>query len=197
VNKGRGFVPADQHVLPKHATVDLVRIDSIYNPVRRANFEVEATRVGERTDFDRLTLQIETDGSTGPVEAVEYAAELVKKHMDYFGYFSEGSLPVAPKVGSVAVPDQLQELFGKEIDDLVELTVRSRNSLKKARISQVGELVRRTKESMMAIENFGERSLEEIEKFLEEHGLRLGMAWAESEDGKLYFVDEEGGGTAG
>jgi DNA-directed RNA polymerase subunit alpha len=83
VNKGRGFTLADQHAVPRGAPVDLVRIDAIYNPVRRANFSVEETRVGQRTDFDRLTLMVETDGSLSPEGAVAYAAELVRKHLEY------------------------------------------------------------------------------------------------------------------
>jgi DNA-directed RNA polymerase subunit alpha len=88
VNKGRGFVSADDHELPKGSPVDLVRIDAIYNPVLRANFTVEETRVGQRTDFDRLTLQIETDGSVAPEDAVAYASELARKHLEYMLRFS-------------------------------------------------------------------------------------------------------------
>ena len=88
VNKGRGFVLADQHPVPRGAPVDLVRIDAIYNPVRRANFTVEEARVGQRTDFDRLTLFIETDGSVRPEAAVAYASELVRKHLEYMLRFA-------------------------------------------------------------------------------------------------------------
>ena len=105
VNKGRGFVLADQHELPRGAPVDLVRIDSIYNPVRRANFSVEETRVGQRTDFDRLTLYVETDGSVDPEAAVAYAAELVRKHLEYMLYFGEGGIPEVTPPGAVAVPE--------------------------------------------------------------------------------------------
>ncbi len=82
VNRGRGFVPAEQHALPKGSPVDLVRIDSIYNPVLRANFTVEETRVGQRTDFDRLTILVETNGSVSPEDAVAYGAELARKHLE-------------------------------------------------------------------------------------------------------------------
>ena len=109
VNKGRGFVLADQHELPRGAPVDLVRIDSIYNPVRRANFSVEETRVGQRTDFDRLTLLVETDGSVEPEGAVAYAAELVRKHLEYMLYFGEGGIPEVAPPGAVAVPERLQD----------------------------------------------------------------------------------------
>jgi DNA-directed RNA polymerase subunit alpha len=191
VNKGRGFVLADQHELPRGAPVDLVRIDSIYNPVRRANFSVEETRVGQRTDFDRLTLLVETDGSVEPEGAVAYAAELVRKHLEYMLYFGEGGIPEVAPPGAVAVPERLQDLFSRPIEDLAELSVRSRNSLQKENIRTLGDLVQRSEDEMLQIENFGKKSLKEISDFLEEHGLRFGMMLEEGDDGRLFFVEEE------
>ena len=191
VNKGRGFVLADQHELPRGAPVDLVRVDSIYNPVRRANFSVEETRVGQRTDFDRLTLSVETDGSVDPETAVAYAAELVRKHLEYMLYFGEGGIPEVAPPGAVAVPDRLQDLFTRPIEDLAELSVRSRNSLQKENIRTLGDLVQRSEDEMLQIENFGKKSLKEISDFLEEHGLRFGMMLEEGEDGRLFFVEQE------
>ncbi len=191
VNKGRGFVLADQHVMPRGAPVDLVRIDSIYNPVRRANFTVEETRVGQRTDFDRLTLQVETDGSIDPETAVAYAAELVRKHLEYMLYFGEGGIPEVAPPGAVVVPERLQDLFARPIEDLAELSVRSRNSLQKENIRTLGDLVQRSEDDMLQIENFGKKSLKEISDFLEEHGLRFGMMLEEGDDGRLFFVEEE------
>jgi DNA-directed RNA polymerase subunit alpha len=190
VNKGRGFVLADSHPIPKGSPVDLVRIDSIYNPVRRANFAVEETRVGQRTDFDRLTLHVETDGSIQPQEAVTYAAELVRKHFEYMLYFGEGGMPEATQPGTVAVPERLRDLFERPIEELAELSVRSRNSLQKEKIATLGDLVRRSEDAMMNIENFGKKSLKEISDFLEEHGLRFGMHLEEGEDGRLFFVED-------
>jgi DNA-directed RNA polymerase subunit alpha len=191
INKGRGFVLADQHELPRGAPVDLVRIDSIYNPVRRANFSVEETRVGQRTDFDRLTLLVETDGSVEPEGAVAYAAELVRKHLEYMLYFGEGGIPEVAPPGAVAVPERLQDLFSRPIEDLAELSVRSRNSLQKENIRTLGDLVQRSEDEMLQIENFGKKSLKEISDFLEEHGLRFGMMLEEGDDGRLFFVEEE------
>ncbi len=191
VNKGRGFVLADSHELPRGAPVDLVRIDSIYNPVRRANFSVQETRVGQRTDFDRLTLDIETDGSVAPADAVAYAAELVRKHLEYMLYFGEGGVPEISPPGAVAVPERLQDLFVRPIEDLAELSVRSRNSLQKENISSLGDLVQRSEDAMLKIENFGKKSLKEISDFLEEHGLRFGMQLEKGDDGRLFFVEEE------
>jgi DNA-directed RNA polymerase subunit alpha len=204
VNKGRGFVLADAHPIPRGAPVDLVRVDAIYNPVRRANFSVEETRVGQRTDFDRLTLHVETDGSIDPQAAVAYAAELVRKHLEYMLYFGEGGIPEVAPPGSVAVPERLQDLFERPIEDLAELSVRSRNSLQKENIRTLGDLVQRSEDDMLQIENFGKKSLKEIADFLEEHGLRFGMQLEQGDDGRLFFVEQEakattsgGGGVEG
>jgi DNA-directed RNA polymerase subunit alpha len=190
VNKGRGFVLSDQHSLERTSPVDLVRVDAIYNPVRRANFTVEETRVGQRTDFDRLTLAVETDGSVSPDDAVAYAAALVGKHLEYMFYFAEGGAPKAGPPGSVLVPERLQEMFGKKLDDLTEMSVRSRNSLQKENITTLGELVSKSEEEMLGIENFGKKSLKEISDFLNEQGLRFGLKLERGEDGRLYFMDE-------
>ena len=197
VNKGRGFVLADSHEVPRGFPVDLVRIDAIYNPVRRANFTVEETRVGQRTDFDRLTLHVETDGSIDPQTAVGYGAELVRKHMEYMLFFGEGGIPQQTPPGAVAVPERLQDLFVRPIEDLAELSVRSRNSLQKENIRTLGDLVQRTEDEMLGIENFGKKSLKEISDFLDEHGLRFGMKLDEGDDGQLYFVEESGQEPAG
>lgn len=197
VNKGRGFQLASAHEIPRGAPVDLVRIDSIYNPVRRANFAVEETRVGQRTDFDRLTLHIETDGSIDPEGAVAYAAGLVRKHLEYMLYFGEGGIPEVAPPGASPVPERLQDLFERPIEDLAELSVRSRNSLQKESISTLGDLVQRTEDSMLQIENFGKKSLKEISDFLEEHSLRFGMALEKGEDGRLFFVEDEAAAPTG
>jgi DNA-directed RNA polymerase subunit alpha len=190
VNKGRGFVPAEQHELPKGSAVDLVRIDSIYNPVLRANFTVEETRVGQRTDFDRLTLHIETNGSLAPEDAVAYAADLARTHLEYMLRFGESAEPQPPVPGALHVPHAMRDLFERPIEDLAELSVRSVNSLKKENIITLADLVQRTEEQMLGIENFGIKSLEEIRQFLSEHDLRFGMKLEAGEDGELYLIDE-------
>jgi len=197
VNKGRGFVLADAHPIPRGAPVDLVRIDAIYNPVRRANFSVEETRVGQRTDFDRLTLHVETDGSVDPQKAVAYAAELVRKHLEYMLYFGQGGIPEVAPPGAVAVPERLQDLFERPIEDLAELSVRSRNSLQKENIRTLGDLVQRSEDEMLQIENFGKKSLKEISDFLQEHQLRFGMQLERGDDGRLFFVEQEAEAATG
>jgi DNA-directed RNA polymerase subunit alpha len=189
VNRGRGFVAAESHALPKGSPVDLVRIDSIYNPVLRANFTVEETRVGQRTDFDRLTLLVETDGSMAPEEGVGYAAELARKHLEYMLRFIEPADGAAPAPGAVRVPAPLRDLFARPIDELAELSVRSVNSLKKENIITLGDLVQRTEDQMLNIENFGIKSLEEIRQFLNEHNLHFGMKLEKGEDGDLYLIE--------
>ncbi len=191
VRKGRGFVLADQHVVERGAPVDLVRVDSIFNPVRRANFEVNETRVGDRTDFDQLLLHVETDGSITPDDAVTLAAELVRKHLQYLHYFGRGGIPRRAPEGSIPVPDSVLDLLSQEIEHLTELSIRSRNSLSKVNILTVGDLVRRSEEEMLKIENFGKKSLEEIQEYLGGLGLYFGMQIEEADDGRLYFLDGE------
>lgn len=191
VNRGRGFVAAESHVLPKGSPVDLVRVDSIYNPVLRANFTVEETRVGQRTDFDRLTVLVETNGAVAPEEAIAYSAELARKHLEYMLQFVDSGEARPPVPGAVKVPTPLRDLFRRPIDELAELSVRSVNSLKKENIITLGDLVQRTEEQMLNIENFGIKSLEEIRQFLNEHSLHFGMKLEEGNDGDLYLVEGE------
>jgi DNA-directed RNA polymerase subunit alpha len=197
INRGRGFVSAETHALPKGSPVDLVRIDSIYNPVLRANFTVEETRVGQRTDFDRLTLLVETDGSMSPEEGVGYAAELARKHLEYMLRFVEPAEGASQTPGAVRVPAPLRDLFARPIDELAELSVRSVNSLKKENIITLGDLVQRTEDQMLNIENFGIKSLEEIRQFLNEHSLHFGMKLEQGADGDLYLIEGEESAGAG
>ncbi len=190
VNKGRGFVLADQHVTDKGDPVDLVRIDAIYNPVRRANFEVRETRVGQRTDFDQLTLHVETDGSISPEDAVATAANLVRRHLEYLLYFGKDGAPRSTPQGATPVPEKVRDMLGRSIEDLAELSVRSRNSLQKESIKTLGELIQRSVEQMLEIENFGKKSLQEIQDFLAEHNLRFGMKVRKAEDGQLFFLED-------
>ena len=196
VNKGRGFISAEQHPLPKGSPVDLVRVDSIYNPVLRANYTVDETRVGQRTDFDRLTILVETNGSVAPEAAVAYAAELARTQLSYLTRFAEIASPEPPVTGAVRVSAQMRELFRRPIDELAELSVRSVNSLKKESIITLGDLVQRTEDQMLNIENFGIKSLEEIRQFLHEHDLHFGMQLEEGEGGEMFVVSEADAGEA-
>jgi len=183
VNKGRGYVEADQHPLDRGLPVDLVRIDAIYNPVRRANFAVAETRVGQRTDYDRLTLTVETNGTISPEEAVSYAAALAQTHFQYFvGFGSHASAALGDGgMGGETDGVRLSDL-NVPIDDL-ELSVRSVNSLKNSNIRSLGDLVRQTESQILQVKNFGKKSLQEIADLLERKGLNFGMRYEEVGDG--------------
>src|SRR5256886_4021052 len=184
VGRGRGYVEADQHVVDKTLPVDVVRIDSIYNPVRRANFAVAETRVGQRTDYDRLTLTVETNGTITPEEAVSYAAALAQTHFQYFaGFGSHTSAPLVPGTelpGGDAHP--LAEVLRTPIEDF-ELSVRSVNSLKNSNIRTLGDLVRQSESQILQVKNFGKKSLQEIADLLEREGLNFGMRYEENGEG--------------
>lgn len=209
VNKGRGFVLAELHQVPRGMPADLVRVDAVYNPVTRANFVVEETRVGQRTDFDRLVLDVETNGSVDVPSAVQYAARLAIEHLSFLaggtpewrgdrGWGENGGSGATPPAGRSAVAPRLQELLSRPIEDLTELSVRSRNSLQKENIHTVRDLVQRTEAQMLGIDNFGKKSLQEISDFLAGHGLRFGADLEQGEDGTMWWVsrDADGAGDA-
>ncbi len=175
VNKGRGYVEASEHVEDRSQPVDLVRIDAIYNPVRRANFTVHETRVGQRTDFDSLTLAVETNGAIPPEDAVAYGAALLQEHVRFFMDF--GRIPMAaPDSAEHGEQDgaELRDLLAKPIDDC-GLSVRSINSLKNSSIGTLGDLVRYSEDELLKVKNVGEKALGEIAEMLQREGLRLGM----------------------
>lgn len=183
VNKGRGYVDADLHPVDRAMPVDVVRIDSIYSPVRRANFTVTETRVGQRTDFDRLTLNVETNGSLTPEDAVAYAAALAQHHFAYF--ISFGTVPMVPAEQPAEPTGDLERLHGllnRSIDDC-GLSVRSINSLKNSNIRTLGDLVRNTEEQLLKVRNVGEKAVAEIAELLLKEGLAFGMQWEEQDGG--------------
>jgi DNA-directed RNA polymerase subunit alpha len=192
VNKGRGYVESSQHATDRSLPVDVVRIDAVYNPVRRANFTVAETRVGQRTDFDSLTLAVETNGAISPEDAVAYAAALLQEHFRFFMDF--GRVPTGMPEGESEHPSDtglLRNLLAKPIDDC-GLSVRSINSLKNSSISTLGDLVGYTEEEMLKVKNVGEKALSEIAEMLRREGLNFGMG-IEEQEGELVVVDE---GTA-
>ncbi len=181
VNKGRGYTEASQHPADRSLPVDLVRIDALYNPVRRANFTVAETRVGQRTDFDRLTLTVETNGAITPEDAVAYGAALLQEHFRYFVDF--GRVPMVAATGngdSGQDTARLRDLLAKPIDEC-GLSVRSINSLKNSNINTLGDLVRYSEEDMLKVKNVGEKALGEIAELLRREGLNFGMAFEEAE----------------
>ena len=188
VNKGRGYVEAEQHPIDRTLPVDVVRVDSIYNPVRRANFTVAETRVGQRTDYDRLTITVETNGTISPEDAVAYAAALAQEHFRFFVDF--GKVPVVGPGsggnGSQTSP-RTQEVLNRSIDD-VGLSVRSVNSLKNSNIRTLADLVQYQEDDLLKVKNVGEKALGEIAELLRREGLNFGMRLEEI-DGQFHILD--------
>ncbi len=184
VNKGRGYVEAELHPADRSLPVDLVRIDAIYNPVRRANFTVAETRVGQRTDYDRLTVTLETNGTITPEDAIAYAAALAQEHFRYFVEF--GKVPLArDTAGAAGAPasGNLRQRLSKLIDDF-GLSVRSLNSLKNSNIRTLRDLVEFSEDDLLKVKNVGEKAIQEIADLLQREGLNFGMRF-EDADGDL------------
>jgi DNA-directed RNA polymerase subunit alpha len=159
--------------------------------VRRANFTVAETRVGQRTDYDRLTLNVETNGTLSPEDAVAYAAALAQEHFRFFIDFGKVPVVAAPPGAPAAAPeDRLTEVLSRSIDD-VGLSVRSVNSLKNSNIRTLADLVQYREEDLLRVKNVGEKALGEIAELLRRQGLNLAMK-LEEQDGEYRVVD---GGT--
>ena len=173
VCRGRGYVPADQNK-KEGAALGTIAVDSIFTPIEKVNFFSENTRVGQRTDYDRLILEIWTNGGINPKEALLYAANILQRHLDVF--VSYGQLPEEEEEEEEISAEE-QALYDKlrlPISEL-ELSVRSSNCLKEANIKTLAELVRKTEEELLNFRNFGKKSLTEIGDVLKAHGLSLGM----------------------
>lgn len=169
ITKGRGYVSADKNK-SEDLSIDVIAIDSIYTPVERVNVTVENTRVGQITDFDKLTLDVFTDGTLVPDEAVSLAAKVLSEHLSLFIDLSENARTAEVMVEKE--DDEKEKVLEMSIDEL-ELSVRSYNCLKRAGINTVEELTNRTSEDMMKVRNLGRKSLEEVLAKLKELGLQL------------------------
>jgi DNA-directed RNA polymerase subunit alpha len=170
IRLGRGYVPAERN-RREGDPVGTIPIDAIFSPVTKVNFTVTNARVGQRTDYDRLALEVTTDGSVRPEDAVAYAARILQDQLVIFVNFEEAALGAEGEGGS-DVP--LNENLFRPVDDL-ELSVRSANCLQNADIRYVGELVQRSEQEMLKTKNFGRKSLNEIKEILHDMGLGLGM----------------------
>ena len=169
IARGRGYVPADQNKT-ENRPMAVIPIDSIYTPVRKVNFTVENTRVGQVTDYDRLILEIWTDGSIAPDEGVSIGAKIMQEHLKLF-------IDLTDSMDSVEImvekeEDQKEKALEMTIEEL-ELSVRSFNCLKRAAINTVEELTHKTEDDMMKVRNLGKKSLDEVKHKLEELGLGL------------------------
>lgn len=176
IQKGKGYVPAElnkEEGLP----VDMLAIDSVFSPIKKVNFAVEKARVGRSTDYDRLVMEVWTDGSITPQKAISQAASIIIDYMDLFVFedVEEGSEFEEHAVGASAAGNpSFNEHLGKTVDEL-ELSVRASNCLKNANIKTISELVQKTEYEMLKTKNFGRKSLNEIKEILHSMGLHLGM----------------------
>jgi len=169
--RGRGYQPAAFNKVPGQP-IGTIPVDSLFSPIRKVNYQVTNARVGQVTDYDRLALEVWTDGSVTPQDAVAYAAKIIKEQLTVFVNFDEAEEPVpveAPKEEA-----KLNENLFRSVDEL-ELSVRSANCLQQANIKTIGDLVQRTEAEMLKTKNFGRKSLKEIKEILAEMGLSLGM----------------------
>ncbi len=178
VNKGRGYVESELHPFDRSLPVDLVRIDSIYNPVTRANFTVAETRVGQRTDYDRLTVSVETNGTISPEDAIAYAAALAQEHFRYFVEFGKVPVMREPVAFLSEAGADLRQRLARPIDDL-GLSVRSLNSLKNSNIRTVQDLIAYSADELLKVKNVGEKAVAEIEELLQKDGLTFGQVFDE------------------
>lgn len=172
VQRGIGYVPAEE-LEKDFDEIDMLSVDAVFTPIKTVNYHVDNARVGQSTDYDRLTLDIETDGSINPEDAIGFAAKIIKDQMNLFINFDE---PVVEDKQDEEENqnDQLLDLLDKSIEEL-ELSVRAYNCLKNANIKTLAELCMKTDAEMLKTKNFGRKSLEEIKKVLQELGLSLGM----------------------
>ena len=168
---GKGYVPADRN-RDERAPVGTIPIDAIYSPIRKINYTVANARVGQITNYDKLTIEVSTDGSVKPEDAVAYAAKIIKEQLQIFINFDEDSEPAE----SVSAEEsrRINENLYRSVDEL-ELSVRSANCLKNANIHLIGELVQKSEAEMLKTQNFGRKSLNEIKDILAEMGLTLGL----------------------
>ncbi|MBI4455743.1 MAG: DNA-directed RNA polymerase subunit alpha [Acidobacteria bacterium] len=171
VKKGRGYVSSDENFDPD-LSLGFIPVDSVHSPVRKVNYYVEAARLGQATDYDRLNLEIWTNGCITPQDAIARAAKLIKDHMFIFINFEEEPEPEEQLVDTKQ--DLINENLQKSVEEL-ELSVRSYNCLKNANIKTIGELVQKTEAEMLKTKNFGRKSLNEIKEILQEMGLHFGM----------------------
>lgn len=171
VKWGRGYVPAERN-RDEEAPLGTIPIDAIFSPIRKVNYMVTHTRVGQITDYDRLTMEIWTNGGVAPADALAYAAKILKDQVSVFINFNEEE--VVPKPKPAEERPKLNENLFKSVEEL-ELSVRSANCLKNANIKYIGDLVQKTEAEMLKTKNFGRKSLNEIKEILAEMGLSLGM----------------------
>ncbi len=175
VKNGRGYVGADRN-FDEDLPIGYIPVDSVHSPVRKVNYAVEAARLGQMTDYEKLLLEVWTNGAITPQDAIGLAAKLVKDHMSIFINFEEP--PELSEEAGESYSDPRMEHLGRSVEEL-ELSVRSYNCLKNANIQTIRELVQKTENEMLRTKNFGRKSLNEIKEILQKMGLALGMKFDE------------------
>lgn len=172
VGRGKGYVPAEENKLPDQP-IGTIPIDAIFSPVKNVAFKIENTRVGQKVDYEKLILEITTDGSITPDDALNYAGKILNDHIQIFINFDiEPEQEESPEIDEDTL--RTRKLLKMSVDEL-ELSVRSHNCLMAANIKTIGDLVRRDEQEMLKFRNFGRKSLSELNKILEEKGLHFGM----------------------
>lgn len=172
VKWGRGYIPAERNK-SEEQVIGVIPIDAIFTPIRKVKMIVSQARVGQQTDYDKLTLDIQTDGSVRPDDALAYAAKILKEQMSVFINFDESLAEPEVVAEEESFDSEINPYLSRPVDDL-ELSVRSANCLRNANIRYIGELVQRTENEMLKTKNFGRKSLNEIKQLLSEMGLGLG-----------------------
>ncbi len=172
IGRGRGYVPSEENKLLDQP-IGYIAIDSIFSPILAVKYDVEPTRVGQRIDYEKLTMEVETDGSVTPDDALTYAGKILKDHIQLFINFDiEPEEDELPEIDEETL--RIRKMLKMSVDEL-ELSVRSHNCLKAANIKTIGDLVSKDESAMLKFRNFGRKSLTELTKILEERGLSFGM----------------------
>lgn len=188
VGRGRGYVPSERNK-KEGQPIGFIPIDSVFSPVRKIMFNVEDTRVGQRTDYNKLILEIWTNGSITPKDALVYAANIFKRHLDLFANLGEFPEEEEVKEERSEEEKKLVERLNKPVSEL-ELSVRSANCLREAKIQTIEDLVRKTESEMLKYRNFGKKSLSEIKKMIEDMNLHFGMDISHLKEEKKTAKDE-------
>ena len=173
VGYGRGYVPSEENKR-EDDPIGVSAIDSIFTPIKNVNYEVKPTRVGQKIDYEELLLDVETDGSLTPEEAITQGASILRDHVSFFIQLEEEPEPVVEEQEVDEEVKRIRELLAQPVDEL-DLSVRSHNCLKAANIKTIGDLVRREEDEMLKFRNFGRKSLQELVEVLDERGLQFGM----------------------
>jgi DNA-directed RNA polymerase subunit alpha len=173
VGYGRGYIPSEENKR-EDDPIGVIAVDSIFTPIKNVKYSVKPTRVGQKIDYEKLILDVDTDGSVTPEEAVTQAAQILRDHVNFFIQLDEEPEPVVEEQEVDEEVKRIRELLAQPVDEL-DLSVRSHNCLKAASIKTIGDLVRREEDEMLKFRNFGRKSLQELIEVLDERGLHFGM----------------------